>query len=86
MKKRKVPMRMCIGCREMKPKKELIRIVRSPEGVISIDHKGKAPGRGAYLCPSKECLEKSIKAKLLERTFEQKIDEEIYEKLRSEMT
>ncbi|NLU36238.1 MAG: YlxR family protein [Clostridiales bacterium] len=82
MKKRKIPMRMCIGCREMKPKKELIRIVRSPEGDIDIDFKGKAPGRGAYLCFSQMCMNKAEKSKMLEKAFGQKIDQEIYEKLR----
>jgi len=75
-------MRMCIGCREMKPKKELIRIVRSPEGDIDIDFKGKAPGRGAYLCFSQMCMNKAEKSKMLEKAFGQKIDQEIYEKLR----
>ncbi len=75
---------MCIGCRETKPKKELIRIVRNPEGKIHIDLKGKASGRGAYLC-SIECLEKAAKHKLLERALNQKIDGEVYESLKSEM-
>ena len=55
---KKIPMRQCLGCREMKPKRELIRVVRSPEGEISLDFKGKAPGRGAYICPDAECLKK----------------------------
>lgn len=74
-------MRMCIGCREMMPKKDLIRIVKSPEGAIDIDLKGKAPGRGAYLCHNKACVDKAAKHKLLEKTFEQKIDQEVYDRL-----
>ncbi len=62
-KKRKVPLRKCLGCNEMKPKKELIRIVRSPEGKVSIDKVGKAPGRGCYICPSLQCLETAVKGK-----------------------
>ena len=76
---KKIPMRQCIGCREMKPKKELVRVVRSPEGVISLDFRGKAPGRGAYLCPNCECLKKAIKAKALERNFSCQIPAEIYD-------
>lgn len=82
---KKIPMRQCLGCREMKPKRELIRVVRSPEGVISLDFKGKANGRGAYVCPDRECLKKAIKSKALERAFQTQIPEEIYEKLKSEM-
>jgi predicted RNA-binding protein YlxR (DUF448 family) len=76
-------MRMCIGCREMKPKKELIRVVKSPEGEITIDQKGKAPGRGAYLCGSSACINKAANSKLLEKAFSQKIEEEVYEKLKA---
>ena len=82
---KKIPMRQCLGCREMKPKKELIRVVRSPEGEISLDFKGKANGRGAYLCPSAECLKKAVKARALERAFEMQIPPEIYERLKQEM-
>lgn len=85
MKPKRIPQRMCLGCQEMKPKKELIRVVRSPEGEISIDLKGKAPGRGAYICRNPECLEKAIKARRFEKSFETKIDDEIYDKLRSEL-
>ena len=73
---------MCIGCREMKPKKELIRIVRSPEGEIDIDFKGKAPGRGAYLCYDQSCMEKAERNRLLEKTFGQKIEKEVYDRLK----
>ena len=82
---KKIPMRQCLGCREMKPKKELIRVVRSPEGEISLDFKGKANGRGAYLCPNAECLKKAVKARALERAFETQIPPEIYESLKQEM-
>lgn len=76
---------MCIGCGEMKPKKELIRIVKNKEGEISLDFTGKKPGRGAYICNSEECLVKAIKNKKIERSFSQKIDDEIYEKLKEEI-
>ena len=61
MKTHKIPQRMCVGCRQMMPKKDLIRIVKSPEGVISVDDRGKAPGRGAYICHNQECLNKAYK-------------------------
>lgn len=82
---KKIPMRQCLGCREMKPKRELIRVVRSPEGEISLDFKGKAPGRGAYICPGPACLKQAIKAKALERAFSTQIPEAVYEKLNEEM-
>ena len=82
---KKIPMRQCLGCREMKPKKELIRVVRSPEGEISLDFKGKASGRGAYVCPDPRCLKKAIKARALERAFSAQIPPEIYERLESQM-
>ena len=82
---KKIPMRQCLGCREMKPKKELIRVVRSPEGAISLDFRGKAPGRGAYVCRSGECLNKAVKSKALERAFSSKIPDEVYERLQGEM-
>ena len=87
MKTRKVPMRRCIGCMESKPKKELIRIVadKDNEGEVILDATGKAQGRGAYLCDNIECLEKAIKTKRLERTFEVAINGKIYEDLRGEM-
>ena len=83
--RKKIPMRQCLGCREMKPKRELIRVVRSPEGEISLDFKGKAPGRGAYICPAPDCLKQAIKAKALERAFSTQIPEAVYEKLNEEM-
>ncbi len=76
---KKIPMRMCAGCHENKPKKELIRVVRSPEGEISLDLKGKKPGRGAYLCPSVNCLTLARKKRSLERSFSCQIQPEIYE-------
>ncbi len=79
---RKIPQRTCLGCGESKPKQELIRIVKQNDGKIFIDRTGKANGRGAYICNSIECLEKAIKSKRLERNFETKIDNEIYESLR----
>ena len=82
---KKIPMRQCLGCREMKPKKDLIRVVRSPEGEISLDFKGKASGRGAYVCPDPKCLKKAIKARALERAFSAQIPPEIYERLESQM-
>ena len=82
---KKIPMRQCLGCREMKPKKELIRVVCSPEGEISLDFKGKASGRGAYVCPDPKCLKKAIKARALERAFSAQIPPEIYERLESQM-
>lgn len=85
MKTKKNPERMCTGCMEMKAKKELIRIVRSKEGEISVDLVGKKPGRGAYICKNIECLEKAVKTKRLEKNLEVRIDEEIYNKLREEI-
>lgn len=86
MKRRKVPIRMCVSCREMKPKKELVRVVRGPEGEISIDdERGKKPGRGAYICRNSTCIEKAKKNKILERTLNQKIEDEIYDMLIHEM-
>ncbi len=82
---KKIPLRQCLGCREMKPKKELIRVVRSPEGEISLDFKGKASGRGAYVCPNGACLKKAVKAKALERALSVSIPPDIYDKLREQM-
>ena len=82
---KKIPQRQCMGCRERKEKREMIRVVRSPEGQISLDFRGKAPGRGAYICPKMECLKRAIKAKSLERSLETAIPEEIYARLEQEM-
>lgn len=83
---KKIPLRKCSGCGEMKPKKELIRVVRSPEGDISLDLNGRAAGRGAYLCPSLECLRIARKARRFERSFECAIPEEIYDRMEQELT
>lgn len=80
-----LPKRTCIGCNEIKLKKELIRIVKNKDNEIFVDKTGKANGRGAYICNSVECLEKAIKTKRLERTFETSIDTQIYENLRGEI-
>ena len=82
---KKIPMRQCLGCREMKPKRELIRVVRSPEGEIHLDLRGKANGRGAYVCPDPNCLQKAVRSKALERAFSTRIPEDVYQSLREEM-
>lgn len=81
MQQKKIPMRRCTGCNSQKPKKELVRIVRSPQGEISLDITGRKPGRGAYLCPDAACLAKAQKAKRLERAFETQIPAEVYEEI-----
>lgn len=83
MKVKKIPIRKCVGCGENKPKRELIRIVKNKENEIFIDLKGKANGRGVYICNSIECLDMAIKNKSIERSFEQKIDQEILDELRN---
>lgn len=85
MKTRKIPMRMCVGCREMKEKRSLMRVVKSPEGAISFDRVGKAPGRGAYVCKSKECFERAVKQRQLERALETHIDEAVFTQLMEEI-
>ena len=85
MQQKKIPMRKCIGCNEMKPKKELIRIVRSPEGEFDLDVTGKKSGRGAYICKNPECIALVKKGKKLNRSFETSIPDEIYDKLESEL-
>ena len=82
---RKIPLRQCIGCGEMKSKKEMIRVIKTPEDAIMIDATGKKNGRGAYICPSAECLKKAIKSKGLERSFKMNIPKEVYEQLTKEM-
>jgi predicted RNA-binding protein YlxR (DUF448 family) len=74
-------MRMCMGCREKRPKKELLRVVKSPEGIVSADATGKAAGRGAYICPDAECLKRAMKSRALERELEVKIAQEVYDAL-----
>ena len=83
--KKKVPMRKCVGCGEMKHKKEMIRVLKTPEEEFVLDASGKKNGRGAYLCPSGECLERAIKSKGLERSFKQAIPSEVYDELKEEM-
>ena len=85
MKVKKIPLRMCTGCMEMKPKKELIRIVKSPEGEVSVDLTGKKSGRGAYICKEIECLEKAFKTKRLSRNLDTAINDEIYNRLKEEI-
>lgn len=85
MKQRKIPLRKCTGCQQMKNKKELIRIVRSEEGEFALDTTGKKPGRGAYICPTKECLEKAHKSKGLERSFKSAVPKEVYEQLMQQL-
>lgn len=82
---KKVPMRQCTGCRTMNEKKQLIRVVKAPDGTISLDFKGKKPGRGAYLCKNIDCLKKARKSKALERAFETTIPEEVYAELTNQM-
>ena len=86
MQKKKTPMRKCTGCGEMKPKKELVRVVRSPEGDISLDLTGKKNGRGAYVCRDVQCLKKARKSKRIERAFECAIPDEVYGRMEQEMT
>lgn len=85
MKPKKIPMRMCLGCNEMKPKKELIRAVKSPEGEISLDFTGKKSGRGAYICRSVECFNKARKGRRLEKAFSCKIDAGVYDAMAEEL-
>lgn len=82
---KKIPMRKCLGCMEQKPKKELVRVVKSADGDISLDLTGKKNGRGAYICPEVSCLEKAKKAKRLERAFECAIPAKVYEAMESEL-
>lgn len=82
---KKVPLRQCLGCREMRPKNELIRVVRSPEGNISLDFKGKKPGRGAYVCRSIDCMKRARKLRALERAFSTQIPDDVYMELERQM-
>lgn len=81
MVQKKIPMRQCIGCRAEKPKRELIRVVRSPEGTLSLDFKGKAPGRGAYLCSNPECLKRAVKSRAIERALSVSVPQSVYDEL-----
>ena len=82
---RKMPQRKCVGCQEMKNKKELIRVIRTADGEFLLDATGKKNGRGAYLCPSRECFQKAVKSRGLERSFKQAIPKEVYDALEKEM-
>ena len=82
---KKIPIRQCLGCREQKAKSELLRVVRAPDGTVSLDFRGKAPGRGAYLCRSAECLRRAVRSRALERSLETPIPEEVLERLQSEL-
>ena len=82
---KKLPLRQCLGCREMKPKKELVRVVRSPEGTVSVDLRGKDPGRGAYVCRDAQCLKKALRSKALSRSLEVEIPPEIYDTLTQQL-
>ncbi|HIV40622.1 MAG TPA: YlxR family protein [Candidatus Mediterraneibacter guildfordensis] len=83
--KKKIPMRKCVGCGEMKPKKDLMRILKTETGEFLVDADGKKNGRGAYICRSVECFRKAVKSKGLERSFKQQIPEEVYDRLEKEM-
>ncbi len=85
MKERKIPTRMCTGCCEMKPKSELVRIVRSPEGDISLDLTGRKNGRGAYICKASACFDKALKKKAFERAFGEKLPEQLATSIREEI-
>ena len=85
MKQRKIPMRMCVGCREMKPKRELLRVVRSPEGEISFDLTGRKPGRGAYVCRSAACLDQAVRKRQLERACSAPGSDAVRESLLAQM-
>lgn len=85
MKSVKIPMRMCLGCNEMKPKKELMRVVKSPKGEISLDFTGKKNGRGAYICRSTECFDKARKSRRFEKSFSCRIDDSVYEVMTDEL-
>ncbi len=85
MKVKKIPMRMCIGCGEMQEKRNLVRVIKTPEDEILLDSTGKKSGRGAYLCKSMECFDKAQKGRKLERAFSRKVDDAVYEELKNEL-
>ena len=84
-KVRKIPQRMCVGCREMKNKRDLLRVVRTPEGSIEVDPTGKKSGRGAYICPDPECLSLAVKGKRLQKALEQQISDDILDIIRAQL-
>ncbi|MBR3196817.1 MAG: YlxR family protein [Clostridia bacterium] len=85
MKQKKIPMRMCVGCREMKPKRELVRLVADPEGIIRMDLTGKVSGRGAYLCRNEQCLDRAVKIRAVQHALEKDLTQEEIERLREEI-
>lgn len=85
MKQKKIPMRKCNGCGQQKPKKELVRVVKSPEGTISLDLTGKMSGRGAYICNNYDCLVKAKKSRRIDRVFETSIDESVYKQMEEQI-
>ena len=82
---KKIPQRQCMGCRERKEKRQMIRVVRTPEGAVNLDFSGKMNGRGAYICPDPDCLKKALRSKALDRSLEVTIPEEVYARLEKEM-
>ena len=82
---KKIPQRQCMGCRERREKRAMIRVVRTPEGEVTLDFSGKKNGRGAYLCPNPDCLKKAIRSKALDRSLEVAIPQEVYDRLEKEM-
>lgn len=86
MKQKKIPMRKCTGCGEQKPKKELVRIVKSPDNEISLDLTGKASGRGAYICNNADCLKKAKKSRRIDKAFEMAIPDEVYDQMLTEIS
>ena len=86
VKQRKLPLRKCTGCQEMKDKRQMIRVVKDKENHMSLDFTGKKPGRGAYVCPQIQCLEKAQQSKGLERSFKMAVSQEVYESLRNELS
>ena len=82
---KKIPQRQCMGCRERREKRQMIRVVRTPEGAVNLDFSGKMNGRGAYICPNSECLKKALRSKALDRSLEVTIPEEVYDRLEKEM-
>ena len=82
---KKIPLRMCLGCREMKPKSELIRVVKSPEGEVSLDFTGKKPGRGAYVCHDASCFKRTVKSNALARVFKTQISSDINEEIQNQL-
>lgn len=85
MQQKKIPLRKCTGCGEMKPKKELVRVVKTPEDKVLIDLTGRVNGRGAYICPNADCLKIARKSKRIERSFQMQIPDEVYDKMEEEL-